>query len=278
MKTALCLGSFDGIHIGHRKVLSVPENYYKIAVTFRTPPKSFSSDEPSLIMSLEDKCSALGEIGIDEVEILEFEQVKDMPPDEFLRLLVNKFKPSLISCGFNYRFGKAAEGDTEFLYNFCKENNIELNCVDAVMLDGSAVSSTKIRELLKNGEFQKANGLLYKPFSFTADVIKGDSRGTGLGFPTLNQKYPENLVKLKFGVYKTIAYFGGKSYDSITYIGKRPTYQTDYVISETFVKNFSGDLYGKSVKITPLKFLREEMKFSSAQELQKQIEFDLEII
>ena len=277
MKTALCLGSFDGIHIGHRSVLSLPESYYKIAVTFRTPPKSHFSNEPSLIMSLEDKCSALGEIGIDEVVLLDFNDVKDMPYDEFLIDLKNKFNPSLISCGFNYRFGKNAEGDTEKLKAFCNKNNINFNCVDAVTSNGTAVSSTIIRKFLKNGDIEKATELLYKPFSFMAPVISGDKRGRSLGIPTINQKYPENLVKLKFGVYKTTAYFDGRLYDSVTYIGKRPTYQTDYVISETFIKDFSGDLYGKSIKITPIKFLREEIKFSSAQELQKQMKFDLEM-
>ncbi len=277
MKTALCLGSFDGIHIGHRKVLSLPENYYKIAVTFRIPPKSFCKDDLALIMSLEDKCSALGELGIDEVELLDFEKVKNIPCDDFLNQLVKKFNPSLISCGFNYRFGKNAEGNTELLSAFCKKNGIIFNCVEPVLYDENVVSSTKIRGFLKNGEIERANNLLYKPFSYSASVIEGDKRGRSLGFPTINQKYPENLVKLKFGVYKTITYFNGRSYEAVTYIGKRPTFQTDYIISETFIKNFSGDLYGETVKITPVKFLRDEIKFSNANELQKQLEFDLEM-
>ena len=116
---------------------------------------------------------------------------------------------------------------------------------------------------------------MLKPFSFSAEVIKGDSRGRTIGFPTINQKYPQELVKIKFGVYKTKVLVDGKEFDGVTNIGLRPTFESDYVISETYIKNFSGDLYGKTVRIIPCKFLREEKKFSSLLELKNQIEKDI---
>lgn len=276
MKTALCLGTFDGLHKGHRAVLNLPSDYKKIAVTFKTPPKASKQNEPMLIMSLEDKCKALYKCGIDEIHLLDFDKVKDISPFEFLQFLKKEFSPSLISCGFNYRFGKGGEGDAIYLAAFCEENNIEFKCVQSVNLNGNSVSSTVIRETIKNGEVEKANKLLFEPFSFETEVLQGDKRGRTIGFPTINQKYPTETVRLKFGVYKTKVSFRGKEFDGITNIGIRPTYKSDYVISETYIKNFSGDLYGENVKITPVKFLREEKKFNSIEELKKQIEKDLE--
>lgn len=276
MKNALCLGSFDGIHSGHRSVLSVPKGYRKIAVTFKMPPKSVMSGNASLIMTLEDKCASLKEIGAEEIFLLDFNEVKDMSAFSFLEMLKEKYKPSLISCGFNYRFGKGGEGDTEFLSNYCRENKIEFLMSQPVKKDGEIVSSTMIRGLLKDGDIKKANEFLFKPFSFCSSVIEGDKRGRTMGFPTINQKYPQELVNIKFGVYKTKVLFENECYDGITNIGKRPTFETDYIISETYIKNFSGDLYGKNVRIIPLEFLREEKKFSSVEELKEQILIDIE--
>lgn len=270
MKNAVALGTFDGVHKGHRAVLSLPDDCRKIAVTFSFPPKG-----GELIMTNEDKCRILKSIGIDEILILDFEKVRDIPAIDFLDMLCEKFKPAVFSCGFNNRFGKDAAGDTALLKSYCEKNGIDLKCAEPVMQDGRVISSTLLRELLKSGNIEKANELLYEPFSFTAEVIKGDRRGRTIGFPTVNQRYPENLVKLKFGVYKTKIIIDGKEYFGITDIGVRPTFKTDYVISETYIKDFCGDLYGKELKVIPLEFIREEKKFSSVEELKKQIAEDL---
>ncbi|MBR2489017.1 MAG: riboflavin biosynthesis protein RibF [Clostridia bacterium] len=270
MKNALALGTFDGVHKGHQAVLSLPDDCRKIAVTFSRPPKN-----SELIITNEDKCRILKEIGIDEIVSLSFEAVKDISAVDFLDMLCEKFTPSVFSCGFNNRFGKGAEGDTALLKHYCEEKGIKLICAEPVTYKGEIVSSTRIREMLRNGEVKAANEILYEPFSFTAKVMQGDKRGRTIGFPTVNQRYPENLVKLKFGVYKTKINIDGKEYCGITDIGTRPTFKTDYVISETFIKDFSGDLYGKELKITPLEFLRDEKKFNSLEELKKQIAEDL---
>ena len=112
--------------------------------------------------------------------------------------------------------------------------------------------------MLRKGDVGSANKLLSEPFSFEAKVIEGDKRGRTIGFPTVNQKYPEELVKLRFGVYKTKIEFEGQEYIGITDIGIRPTYKSDFIISETYIKDFDGDLYGKILRITPFEFLRDE--------------------
>ena len=271
-KTAIALGTFDGVHKGHRAVLNLSCDYEKrIAVTFKESPKAHSG----LIMTAIDKCRILKNLGFNEILLLEFEQVKDMSAPEFLDFLQKKYNPQLFTCGFNYRFGKNATGNTETLKEFCKGNVIECKIAESVSENGEIVSSTAIRKMLENGEIEKANNLLSEDFSFCSKVIAGDRRGRTIDFPTVNQKYPEELVQLKFGVYKTKIAFDGKEYKGITNIGIRPTYKSDFVISETHIIGFSGDLYGKNLKIIPLEFLREEKRFSSLCELKAQIDKDL---
>ena len=277
MKTAVALGTFDGLHLAHRSVCDLPSGFKKVALTFEKPPKMLISGNTELIYTFEDKCKYLKELGFDEIVTLDFQQVKNTDPLDFLNFLKDEIRASYISCGFNYHFGKNGGGDTDTLIDFCNKNSIQLKIMPSYLLEnGETLSSSYIRGLLKNGDVEKANNLLFKPFGFTAMVQKGDRRGRTIGFPTINQKYPKDLVKLRFGVYKTKAIIDCVEYDAITNIGIRPTYETDYVISETFIKNFSGDLYGREVKIIPVKFLRDEKKFNSLEELKKQIAKDLE--
>lgn len=278
MKTALALGTFDGIHIAHRFVLDLPDCYKKTAVTFPKPPKMYFDGKNELLMTFSDKKQALIDMGFDEVVALDFETLRDNSPQQFLDFLLEEYDPAIISCGFNYRFGKNGAGDTALLQEFCNKKGIHLKICDAITKDGVTVSSTLIRKLLKQGEIEKANALMQNPFSFTSEVTHGDKRGRTLGFPTINQKYPEDLVKIKFGVYKTKVLIGERSYVGITNVGMRPTFESEYVISETYIKDFSGDLYGKDVKIVLEKFIREEIRFSSVEELKIQIEKDLSYI
>lgn len=275
MKTALALGSFDGVHIAHRKVLDLPCDYKKTAVTFGIPPKMFFDGKSELITTYTDKVAILKDLGFDEVISLDFESVKNTEPQDFLDCLFLNYNPSVISCGFNYRFGKNGAGDVKLLKSFCENKGIECKVCEEVQSNGVSVSSSRIRNLLRNGEIDKANILLGRPFSFCGEIIKGDGRGRTMGFPTVNQKYPEELVKVKFGVYKTTVQIDGKRYDAITNIGLRPTFKSDYVISETYIKNFCGDLYGKDVRVYLNSFLRSEKKFASKEELMKQIEIDI---
>ena len=275
MKTALCFGTFDGLHKGHKKVLSLPIGFKKIVVTFSVPPKLIFSGEKELLMTYKDKLEALKDLGVDEVLTLDFELVKDMSPEDFLASLYEKYSPSLICCGFNYRFGNKAKGDTETLKAYCEENGIALKVTESVNIDGKTVSSTLIRDCISKGEIEKANELLYKPFGFTAEVVIGDQRGRNLGFPTANQTYPEKMQKLKFGVYRSRVFIDGIEYKGISNIGIRPTYQTEIPVSETYIYDFSGDIYGKNIRIEPVKFLRSEQKFSSAEELKKAVLKDI---
>lgn len=275
MKNAVCLGTFDGVHIGHRAVIDSADGFNRIAVTFKKPPKMIFSGKDELIYTFEDKCKILKNAGINEIATLDFEAVRSVSPEDFLLELYRKYRPEVIACGFNYNFGKNGEGNTDLLKDFCQKNGIELKISKPMEYEGETVSSTLIRGYLKNGDIKKANTLLFEPFSFTSAVKKGAQRGRTIGFPTINQNYPLELVTLKRGVYKSKICFEGREYLGISDIGVRPTYPLDFVISETFIKDFSGDLYGKNVKIIPMEFLRDEMKFNNIDALKEQIIKDI---
>ncbi len=277
MRNAVALGTFDGLHKGHLAVLSIPDGYRKIALIFDIPPKCTQKGEVELLLTPSEKIERLENLAFD-VQILKFSEVKNLTAEEFLEFVRERFNPTLISCGFNYRFGNKGKGDTSLLESFCKENNITLQIQNPVTENGETISSSLIRKALKEGEISKANRLLGYDFSFESEVIKGDGRGTGLGFPTINQKYPADLTTPKFGVYKTEISINGKAFKGITNIGTRPTFPTGYIICETFIMNFDGDLYGKNIKITLKEFLREEKKFSSEKELTAQVLSDIEKI
>ncbi len=274
MKNAVALGTFDGIHSGHLSVLSIPEGYNKIALIFTIPPKCIKKSKTELLLTPEEKTEKLKAMGFC-VKPLCFNEVEHLSPEAFLEFIKKEFNPKLISCGFNYRFGFKGEGDTALLEKFCQSNDILLNVASPVKDKEEIISSSVIRKALKEGNLSKANRLLGYEFSFNSEIIKGDGRGNTLGFPTINQRYPENLTPIKFGVYKTEVSVNNKKYEGVTNIGHRPTFPTEYIISETFIKDFSGDLYGKTAKITFKEFLRNEEKFSSVYELKTQILKDI---
>ncbi len=275
-KCAIALGMFDGVHIGHKAVLkgAVDSPYKSVAVTFKSIPfKSGGS-----IMSAEEKRQKLLSFGVDEVLFLDFGEVCSLSPKEFLNYLQDKYDLAKICCGFNYRFGNKAAGDTAFLKAWCDAENIEFFECPEVVFGGQTVSSTRIKELFLQGDVETANLLLEETFSFDAEVQKGDARGRTWGFPTLNQHYPENLAEVKRGVYQTVVTISGREYNAVTNIGVRPTYETPFVAAESFVLDYDGNCYGKRVKTRLIKFLREEKKFSSKEELINAIKNDAEYV
>lgn len=277
MRNAVALGTFDGLHKGHLAVLELPQDYHKIALTFEQPPKAKKTDAGIMLLTTEEKCDRLRKMGFETV-CLDFDEVKQIPAETFLQQVRERFHPAYLSCGFNYHFGHNGSGDTALLQRFCAQNGITLHICPPVKDEGRVISSSRIREYLSQGDIDHANRLLSAPFSYTARVAKGDGRGKTLGYPTINQRYPAELAPLKFGVYDTCVEVDGKRYRGITDIGTRPTYPVDYIISETFIRNFSADVYGRTITITPMRFLRPERKFNSAVELLQQITKDINTI
>lgn len=278
MKNAVILGTFDGLHPGHRAVIENAFPYRTVAVTFRLPPKFSLGSGGGLLMLPEDKCRALEALGVSEIKMLDFEQVRGLSPEEFLSCIESEYAPARICCGYNYRFGKNASGDTALLAEFCGKRGIEFRCIDCVRENGQPISSTALRTLLSDGDVETADKYIYGGFGFKAEVIHGDARGRTLGFPTVNQKYPDMLAPLKYGVYTARIEFDGKCYSGISNIGVRPTFETAAVYAETYIKNFSGDIYGRTVTLKPQRFLRPEKKFSSVDELKAAVMRDISAV
>ena len=226
-------------------------------------------------MLASDKEKALLEIGANEVVFLDFNEIKDMPADEFLSRLKETYNPDLICCGFNFRFGKDAKGNPQIIKEFFKDENTQCFVAPPVSQDGKPVSSTVLRELIKNGNIEQANTQIFGGFGFTSEVIHGDARGRTIGFPTINQEYPKDLVLPKFGVYSSEIMIEGKTYKCVTNIGIRPTFETKKVYCESYVIGFDNDVYGEFVTLKPKKFLRSEHKFASLKELTNAIKKDI---
>ncbi|MBR6902294.1 MAG: riboflavin biosynthesis protein RibF [Clostridia bacterium] len=277
METAVVLGTFDGLHKGHRAVIEKAKGYYTVAVTFDIPPKAYFNNDVQLLMLSKDKIKGLKALGINEIYTLNFSEVADISAEEFFFDIKKTFSPSLIACGFNYRFGKGAKGDVEMLSRLCEENNIRLEVAKGVG-EKEPISSSSLRMLIANGEVKKANEQIFGGFGFTSPVIKGDGRGKALGFPTANQVFPDMLIRPKYGVYKSKVIIENKEYDGITNIGVRPTYKTNYVGCETFIKNLSTEIYGKNMTLKLLDFIREERCFSDAEELKRAVKNDINTV
>lgn len=271
---SLALGAFDGLHRGHMAVIHAAaapgpegERWEPAVFTFESSPSGNSA-----VLTAGDKEKLLEAANIRRLYSLRFPEVRDLPAERFVReVLFEKCRAERLCCGGDFRFGKDAAGDTALLERLCRENGAELLVVPPVTEDGEKVSSTRIRAAVEAGDIPLANRLLGRPFGFSLEVIHGNHIGTGLGAPTINQAIPEHFVLPKFGVYASWARVGGKYFYGVTNIGVKPTVGSDRVLSETWMPEFSGNLYGKRVRLFLVRFLRPEKKFGSLEELKEEI-------
>lgn len=279
-KTAVALGTFDGVHKGHIAVLNAAakSEYASVAVAFRVPPKAFFSQQGIVLTDEAIKTKLIKSTGIESVLYIDFPVVKDLSPQDFFNALVERLSPALLVCGYNYTFGKGGKGDTALLHSLCLDKGIELKVMDKVTVDGIPVSSSRIRTLLKDGKIKDASSLLPTPFSVEGEVLHGDERGRTIDFPTFNQLYPKDSAAVKYGVYMTKAVIDGKEYYGMTNIGIRPTFPINTPLCETNLFGFNGNLYGKRVRLYLLDFIREEKKFACLSELKAAISRDKEKI
>jgi len=282
-KTSVALGYFDGLHKGHMKILhsalsSSGDGVEPYVLLFdRHPQTVVGKTGPSSIMTKDDRDSILSGMGF-KIITLPFEDIHKMSPEEFVEeILFKKLNAKTVCCGFNYRFGKNASGDSKTLSELCKNFGIETVVESEQRVDGETVSSTKIRSLIEDGNITLVNKLLGRPFGYTLEVIHGNKNGRLLGFPTVNQAFPENFTVPKYGVYASNTTVDGKIYRSITNIGIRPTLSDDTLLSETHIIGFDRDLYGEKIKVELLKFIRSERKFNSLEEVFTQVKEDIKI-
>lgn len=279
LNSVVALGTFDGVHLGHTAVLksvSLYDDLVPVCLSFKGTPKSELGQNTPLLLDDDRRTEKIKALGFESVELFCFRDIKNLSPRQFLDMIVAKYSVKAICCGFNYRFGKNGEGDTDFLKKYCNENGIGLNVVGKVTVDGETVSSTLIRQYITDGNIEKANRLLGYRYSIEGEILHGFKRGRELGFPTVNQDMPRAICCPKFGVYSSFVTLDGKEYKGLTNIGNNPTFGLDTVKAETYIHGFSGNAYGKSAKIELVRFIRPEMRFDSADKLREQLKIDLE--
>lgn len=279
-RVLVALGTFDGLHLGHKKVLLSDTTEYdeKIALMFdEHPQKTLSGNVPGELLTNGKRNEILKEWGYIP-EFLDFLEISDFSPEEFVdKILVEKFNATALCCGFNYRFGKGAKGDVALLKRLCAEREIKLTVCDEVDFEDAPISSTRIRDCLKKGDIRTANKMLGRYFSYDFEVVHGDARGRILGSPTINQFFSDNFTVAEYGVYASFTIVNGKKYISVTNIGVRPTIEgVSEKRSETNIVGFEGDLYGQNIEVFLVEKLRGEMVFKSLDELSARISADRE--
>ena len=283
-KTSAALGFFDGLHLGHRAVIEAAGKAggklgIPLAVlTFRGEPElpKFAGRHDMGLMTYGDREDMLRALGAQHIFAYDFADIRDMQPEAFFgKIVAGEMNAGYVVCGEDFRFGKDGSGDVRLLGELCEERGIGFETVPPVCVNGVPVSSTLIRELIRKGDVSGANEQLGHRFSLELPVLHGKRLGRTIGFPTINQVIPEFMVHPKHGVYASRAFVDGTVFPAITDIGVKPTVGSDgSEITETHLIGFSGDLYGKNVRIELIRFIREEKKFSGLDELKAQLETD----
>ena len=279
-KTFVALGTFDGCHMAHKQVLSSAfygakkHGVKSLAYIFDTLPKSHFGDEVKSIFTLEERIRAIKQSGIDYLCIDSFGRVKSLTPTEFFeKVLVGELFAVGASCGYNYKFGNGACGTaSELKALFLQNGGGSVEICEEITQNGRGVSSTLLREMIKNGEVESLFSL-GSCYSIYSRVEYGKQLATKMGLPTINQSIPTGKVVPKTGVYITECEIGEDVYPSITNVGVRPTTDDCGKINvETHIIGYSGYLYGSYIRVNFYKYLRPEKRFSSNEELFMEIE------
>lgn len=284
--SVVALGCFDGLHIGHRALISearraADEQGLALTVfSFSEPPRNFfSPGSVPLLTDIKEKKRLMRSLGVDIFVSVNFSaEISALSPTDFFSsIILERLSAATLFCGFNYRFGNKAEGDAKLLKSLCEANGVGFSAIPPVLVDGNTVSSSEIRRLLALGEVSAAAKLLGRNYSISSTVVSGQQLGRTLGFPTVNQLIDANSAPLQRGVYVTRTRVGRMIKRSITNLGTRPTVDGSTLCAETNLFDFEGDLYGRSIRVEFIEFIRPEKKFDSVEELSAQVQKDIEI-
>lgn len=282
--TVLTLGVFDGLHLGHQRIMRTVVESAKVnklvptVITFDPHPRAVLHPEnaPPLLQTLDQRLAAFEFLGIEQTIVIRFdEEFAAIDAETFLKDVVHeRLQAREVFLGKGFFFGKDRGGNIELLREMSKKLGFFADEVPEVRLRGKRISSSKIRELLKDGKVNLARRMLGRPYGVEGQIIHGFRRGHTIGFPTANLK-PHNRVVPKYGVYATANLIDGVWRRSITNVGVRPTFEDDKNPSiESYIFDFDGDLYGDVLRVRFLHRIRDEKKFNGIDELRAQIEKD----
>ena len=276
--SAVALGNFDALHKGHIAIISDMLSFAKahklvsVVYMFKDSPNKGELG----INSLDKRLEILEEIGVNIVVVEEFSDIKNTPYDEFVEEYIKKrMDAKAVFVGFNYRFGKGAEGNAKILKELCRKNSVDVFIKDCVEIDGETVSSSNIKDFITEGEMEKTREFMTRGFLVSGIVIKGKQLGRTIGFPTANIEYPKGVVLPKEGVYITLCKIGENKYYSITNVGEKPTVSDERKNIETAIGDFDGDIYGEQIEIEFCKRIRDIIRFDSLDKLKDQLFIDM---
>lgn len=278
---AVTVGSFDGVHTGHRELLrllkanAVSAGLPAVAVTFAAGDRP--KQESKLLAQEPKKRELMFAHGVDRIVELPYSAIKDIPARDFaLGILAGTLNCRTAVCGYDFRFGQGRDGGTETLEKVLAERGIPVAVCPPREFGGAPVSSTRIRKAIAEGRPEDAAAMLGRPFSFVSAIEKGMRVAARLGVPTANQKFPAELAAPAYGVYAAECVIGGKSYRGVLNFGIKPTFGGfASPVCETHLFGFSGDIYGRECEVSFLRFIRAERRFGSVSELQSAIKNDV---
>ena len=291
LNAVVTIGTFDGVHLGHQAIFNKMKSLAQgiggqtVVVTFSPHPRqvlNIDSSHLRFITTPEEKLRKFEEFGIDNVVILPFTKEFSRTPSEvFIKdYIIDNIHPAYIVVGYDHHFGKNRMGDFELLNNLMKKYNFKVERVTAQDVENIAVSSTKIRNALAQGNVKSANRLLGYAYTITSEVVVGNKIGRTIGFPTANLELPQEYMLISNrGVYACLVDYSGVTYKAMANIGHRPTIgdrSEDNPIIEVHLFDFDGDLYGKQLRVRFIDRIRDEVKFSGLDELKAQLEQDKE--
>ena len=281
--SVICLGNFDGVHLAHRELMKktaslqaeVAPRASRAVFCFDPPTSELLSPTPiPQLTTKEEKLALFREMGMEYAFLADFAAIRDLSPDDFVKLILQGECGCVAAvCGFNYRFGKNADGTGDDLKRLLGAPVFVQN---EVLINGETVSSTAIRRYLSDGEVKRANQMLARPYAISAEIIHGKALGQKLGTPTLNQRFPSGILIPRHGVYVTDCEIDGRIYRGVSNVGLRPTVEkTEAANCETYLLDFSGDLYGRTLRVVFRSFIRPEQTFDSLDTLREQIARDI---
>lgn len=282
--TVVALGNFDGLHIAHMKII---RNGIKIAkekglksgvLLFEENTKNFTTDKKvELITPNEAKLELLEREKPDFVYIRKFtSEFMLLSPEEFVKLLLKNLKVKVVCVGYDYRFGHRAEGNVDTLKELGEKYGFSVIVTDKVTIDEKTVSSTYIRELIVKGEIEEANKFLGRRYCVEGIVNSGFQNGRKMGIPTANVDYDRQMALPKCGVYAGITYVDGKRLKCVINVGKNLTFDAQDITVESHIIDYNEDIYGKYIRVSFAKRLRDVIKFTEMDELKEQIQSDIE--
>ncbi len=279
----ITIGTFDGVHKGHKIVIDQLKNNLNLTplvITFNKSPKEIINKDPiQSIYEIRTKKKLIENLGVKEIISIDFDDsIKNLKADEFISLLKKYLKLKVLVIGEDTTIGKDKIGKKNGLSDLLLKFNVNLKLIEVKESNKKKISSSEIKKQIFNGNLKEVNENLQNKYFMEGDVIEGKKLGRKLGYPTANLNFSKEIVIPKDGIYKTISVLEDESFSSITSIGNNPTFNEELKTIETYIIDFNQNIYNKKLKIIFIDFIREQIKFDNEQDLVSQMNKDLKKI